>query len=421
MGVLTDWQIERDVKIEPFSPAQKRPGLISYGVTSYGYDVRLGYKFKRFRPYPPGASGEAGYVIDPKNFNPEFLEHVDLTPRHKWNQGFYDSDVGPPTQTCDYCGKVRPYSNPNESEGCDKIPNYIIIPPNSFVLGESMEHFTFPRDVMCLVVGKSTNARCGLIVNVTPGEPDWQGVWTIELSNTTPLPMKVYAGEGIMQCVFLRSDARYELGLAACADVLLNRGTPETAKLMERLAMRLPDPATGKLEGTCDKSYADKGGKYQGQGGLTTPRVDGDTVHLTSEELAARVKDQVERGVPFPGSTAEPQCMKERNAAVEVECPKCRCKVSIPTDRVDSYTDRQCPVCKSDMPYLPGRNTVPAPAFPQGKPPGQAELDAHLSNPNAPGPDADKNKPWKSPDGSTWHYSFSSGKWVQATEPRSKP
>jgi dCTP deaminase len=176
--------------IAPYSPAQKREGVISYGVSSYGYDVRLGYRFKVFTDAFCG-------VIDPKNMPKEAFVEVDCSPRTEQEQ------------------------------------KTLMIPPNSFVLGESLEEFAIPRDVLVLVVGKSTVARCGLIVNVTPGEPEWRGRWTVEISNTANLPAKVYPGEGIMQCVFLRA------------------------------------------ESLCRESYADKQGKYQGQGGLQLPKVDG--------------------------------------------------------------------------------------------------------------------------------------------------
>jgi dCTP deaminase len=180
MGVLADWQIERDIKIEPFAPQQKRHGVISYGATSYGYDVRLGRKFKVF-------TNARCAIVDPKNFDP---------------QSFIDIEA-------DYC----------------------LIPPNSFALAETVEFLEIPRDILCVCVGKSTYARIGIIVNVTPLEPEWRGKVTIEISNTTPLPAKVYAGEGIAQILFFRADA------------------------------------------ICKTSYADKAGKYQDQPGLTLPFV----------------------------------------------------------------------------------------------------------------------------------------------------
>jgi dCTP deaminase len=182
-GLLPDWMIERDVKIVPFASMQSRSGVISYGLTSYGYDVRLDRKFKVF-------TNVWGAVVDPKNFDPRSFVEVDG----------------------DYC----------------------LIPPNSFVLAETVEYIEIPRDVLVVCVGKSTIARCGLIVNVTPLEPEWRGRVTLEISNTTPLPAKLYANEGIAQLLFFRAAA------------------------------------------PCKTSYADKKGKYQDQPGLTLPLVTGE-------------------------------------------------------------------------------------------------------------------------------------------------
>lgn len=192
MGVLCDRQIRERIRIEPFEPAVKRPGRISYGVSSYGYDVRVGTRFKIFT-----ASTRSGDVaiVDPKAFNDDMMVEVDVGHKPEGQQ-------------------------------------YVIIPPNSFALCETVEVLQVPRDVLAICVGKSTYARCGLIVNVTPLEPEWRGKVTLEISNTTPLPARVYANEGIAQLVFLQADQ------------------------------------------VCDTSYADKGGKYQDQGGLTLPRVD---------------------------------------------------------------------------------------------------------------------------------------------------
>ena len=190
MAVLCDTQIRELVGIEPFQEAVKRPGQVSYGVSSYGYDVRVGTRFKIFTP-TPRSGGIA--VVDPKAFTDELFVEVD----------------------CDLTGI-----------------DHVIIPPNSFALCETIEWFDIPRDVLVLCVGKSTYARCGLIVNVTPLEPEWRGKVTLEISNTTPLPAKVYANEGIAQFVFLKGDE------------------------------------------VCAVSYADKEGKYQDQGGLTLPKVD---------------------------------------------------------------------------------------------------------------------------------------------------
>ena len=165
--------------IEPFENSQVREGVISYGVSSYGYDMRVASEFKIF-------TNVLSSIIDPKNFDPKsFVE--------------FEGDV-------------------------------CIVPPNSFALARSVEYFRIPRDVVTITVGKSTYARCGIITNVTPFEPEWEGHVTLEISNTTPLPAKIYANEGIAQVLFFR-------------------GEP---------------PIT---------SYRDKKGKYQGQRGVTLPRL----------------------------------------------------------------------------------------------------------------------------------------------------
>ena len=166
--------------IEPFEDRQVREGVVSYGLSSYGYDIRVADEFKVF-------TNINSTVVDPKNFD---------------ERSFVDVRA-------DVC----------------------IIPPNSFALAKTVEYFRIPRDVLTVCVGKSTYARCGLIVNVTPFEPEWEGYVTLEISNTTPLPAKVYANEGISQVLFLQSDE------------------------------------------VCEVSYADKKGKYQGQQGLTLPRL----------------------------------------------------------------------------------------------------------------------------------------------------
>lgn len=178
--VLPDWLIEKKIKIEPFAPQQHRPGVISYGVTSYGYDVRVNQHFKVF-------TNVWGSTVDPKKFDTKSFVNV----------------VG------DHC----------------------LIPPNSFALAETIEYLEIPRNIIAVCVGKSTYARCGIIVNVTPLEPEWRGKVTIEISNTTPLPAKIYAGEGIAQILFLEASE------------------------------------------VCKVSYADKQGKYQDQAGLTPPIV----------------------------------------------------------------------------------------------------------------------------------------------------
>ncbi len=172
--------IEHDL-ICPFEETQVREGVISYGLSSYGYDVRIADEFKLF-------TNLATTIVDPKRFDPESF--------------------------VDFRGDV------------------CTIPPNSFALGRTVERFRIPRGVLAICLGKSTYARCGIIVNVTPFEPEWEGYATLEVSNTTPLPARIYAGEGIAQVLFLEA--------------------PET----------------------CEVSYRDREGKYQGQTGVTPPRVD---------------------------------------------------------------------------------------------------------------------------------------------------
>jgi dCTP deaminase len=190
VAVLADSQIRDEVRIEPFEESRKRPGKVSYGVSSYGYDVRVGTHFKIFTP-TPRTGGIA--VVDPKNFTDDLFVEVDVA-----------------------------------RTGAD----HVVIPPNSFALCETVEYITVPRNVLVICVGKSTYARCGIILNVTPLEPEWRGKVTLEISNTTPLPARIYANEGIAQLVFFRG------------------------------------------EKVCEKSYADKAGKYQDQDGLTLPKVD---------------------------------------------------------------------------------------------------------------------------------------------------
>lgn len=245
--------------ITPFEEGKKRPGVISYGLSSLGYDVRIGYKFRVFKSYPHTE-------IDPKNFNPALLEEVDLTPltycpdcpegEAAKSSGFTCSGgLGPPAcKTCSDTGTVRDDHQP---------PDHILIPPHSFALGESVEWFKIPRDILVVALGKSSYARCGLVVNVTPGEPDWSGIWTIEMSNTTPLPLRVYAGEGIMQTLFLRSDERDRATEMAMLDRLSGRDIQ--AHYLYEKALK---------EAGCETSYADKKGKYEGQTGLTLPKVD---------------------------------------------------------------------------------------------------------------------------------------------------
>ncbi|MFM9169873.1 MAG: dCTP deaminase [Phycisphaerales bacterium] len=190
MSILCDTQIRDSVRIVPFADNAKRPGTVSFGVSSYGYDVRVGTRFKVFTNATSGGTA----IVDPKAFTSDLFITIDTAETGR---------------------------------------DHIVIPPNSFALAETIEVFDVPRDVLAICVGKSTYARCGIIVNVTPLEPEWRGKVTIEISNTTPLPAKIYANEGIAQMIFLKADR------------------------------------------VCAVSYADKGGKYQDQGGLTLPRVDG--------------------------------------------------------------------------------------------------------------------------------------------------
>jgi len=186
MSIQNDrWIIEMATKhamIEPFEQSQVREGVISYGVSSYGYDMRVAPEFKIF-------TNALSAVVDPKAFDPK---------------------------------SFVPFEGP-----------MCIVPRNSFVLARSVENFRIPRNVLTLCVGKSTYARCGIITNVTPFEPEWEGFVTLEISNTTPLPAKVYAEEGIAQVLFFTADEGDE----------------------------------------CEVSYADKKGKYQAQRGITLPKL----------------------------------------------------------------------------------------------------------------------------------------------------
>ncbi len=167
--------------IEPFVEKQMRVGVMSWGLSSYGYDIRVADEFKIFTPNPYNT------VVDPKNLDERSLI-------------------------------------PFQGEVC-------IIPPNSFALARTIEYFRIPRNVLTITVGKSSYARCGIITNVTPFEPEWEGFVTLEISNTTPLPAKIYANEGIAQVIFLVGDE------------------------------------------DCEVSYADRKGKYNKQTGITLPRV----------------------------------------------------------------------------------------------------------------------------------------------------
>ncbi|MBM4423846.1 MAG: dCTP deaminase [Chloroflexi bacterium] len=184
MGLKPDHWIKKMAleqrMIEPFVEGQVRNGVISYGVSSYGYDIRVADEYKIF-------TNVFSAVVDPKHFDPQSM--------------------------VDYKGDI------------------CIIPPNSFVLARTVEYFRIPRSMLTVCLGKSTYARCGLIVNVTPFEPEWEGFVTLEISNTTPLPARIYSNEGIAQVLFFEADEE------------------------------------------CDISYADKKGKYQAQQGVVLPRL----------------------------------------------------------------------------------------------------------------------------------------------------
>ncbi len=184
MGPMSDRWIRKMAlecaMIEPFTERTEGGGVVSYGLSSYGYDIRLSREFKVF-------TNVHNVVVDPKDFEPRSF--VDM-----------------------------------EDDVCT-------IPPNSFALGRTVEYFRLPEDTLALCVGKSTYARCGILVNVTPFEPGWEGTATLEISNTTPLPARVYAGEGIAQVLFFRADER------------------------------------------CEKNYAERHGKYMGQTRIALPRV----------------------------------------------------------------------------------------------------------------------------------------------------
>ena len=184
MGLKPDRWIRKmaleQAMIEPFADNQVRDGVISFGVSSYGYDIRVADEFMIF-------TNVYSAIVDPKHFDPNSM--------------------------VDYKGDV------------------CVIPPNSFALARTVEYFRIPRNVLTVCVGKSTYARCGIIVNVTPFEPEWEGYVTLEISNTTPLPAKIYANEGIAQVLFFEADE------------------------------------------ACEISYADKKGKYQKQQSIVLPKL----------------------------------------------------------------------------------------------------------------------------------------------------
>lgn len=272
MGILPDWMIERDIKITPFEKynREKQLGKVSWGLGSYGYDARIGYKFRVFKAFAAGCEHP---VVDPLNFNPKLLEEVDYSPPDMDAGHIWEGPDMIGGQQCKYCGvnianKHRDHVTWTASCQQTKrtaVPDHILIPPNSFALGETVEWFELPRDVLCVVLGKSTYARCGIIVNVTPGEPEWRGRWTVEISNTTPLPAKIYCGQGIMQCLFLRTDGYRDIHARDIQQLYKEvRNSEEIDEDRMKAVMK---------EGTCRVSYADKKGKYQDQTGMTNPTV----------------------------------------------------------------------------------------------------------------------------------------------------
>ena len=184
MGIKPDHWIRKmaleEKMIEPFVEGQVSKGVISYGLSSYGYDIRVSDEFKVF-------TNVHNSMVDPKNFDEKSFVEI-------------------------------------KADEC-------IVPPNSFALARTIEYFRIPRSTLTVCLGKSTYARCGIIVNVTPFEPEWEGYVTLEISNTTPIPAKIYANEGIAQVLFFEGDE------------------------------------------VCETSYADKKGKYQKQTGITIPRI----------------------------------------------------------------------------------------------------------------------------------------------------
>lgn len=215
MGILADWQIEQRNIVTPFIKDNYKPGVISYGVTSYGYDARLAERIVLVGYTPPERQDLTNH-IDPKYFNEELTMELEV--------------------------------EVDESTGS----KYVVMPPHSFVLAETVEEFDIPRDVVATCLGKSTYCRCGIILNVSPLEPEWRGKVTIELSNTTPLPAILYINEGIMQVQFHTADAHSYSVYHKGYDIDMG---PQN---------KTPYP--------CDVSYADKKGKYQDQKGLTFPK-----------------------------------------------------------------------------------------------------------------------------------------------------
>ncbi len=194
IGILPDHEIRKCVKIEPWAEGEKRPGKISWGLSSMGYDIRLGYKFKIFSP-------TLCTVVDPKAVDERAFVNIDLTPRHYWRP--YDRDD---VETCSLCSQTK--TKQNFLEYCSKSTqlDHILIPPNAYALGEALEWIEMPEDVIAICLGKSTYARVAIAPNLTPLEPEWKGRLTLEISNLCSLPVKIYAGEGACQFLFLRGD-----------------------------------------------------------------------------------------------------------------------------------------------------------------------------------------------------------------------
>ncbi len=279
MGLKNDrWIRERclqDRMIEPFEDRLVRRGMVSFGLSSYGYDIRVAREFKVFQPESTVrtlSGAEKGYLaalldlhgkvhLDPPALAFEGLD-APLLDRVRTQMGTGSLRDGVlwvdrPGDVAALLSQLLPFLQRHREDAgrlLERLPDpsividpknfhpgsfvdvegdVCVVPPNSFALARSVEYFRIPRGVFGLVVGKSTYARCGIIVNITPLEPEWEGYLTIEISNTTPLPARIYAGEGIAQVIFLEAD----------------------------------EP--------CEVSYADRQGKYQKQVGVTLPRVEG--------------------------------------------------------------------------------------------------------------------------------------------------
>jgi dCTP deaminase len=204
-AVLPDWMIRKYVTITPFTDYDRCPkGVISYGLSSAGYDLRVGYKFKVF------TNSECA-IVDPKNMNSAVFRNFDITPHN--NEHVWDGPDGHPEHWphCVHCTQSK--GVPNLNPFCSvrpPTPDHILIPPNCFALAETIEHLSIPRNIMTLCLGKSTYARCGINMNFTPFEPGWRGIVTVEIINSTPNPVKIYAGEGIGQAVFFFTAAKVE-------------------------------------------------------------------------------------------------------------------------------------------------------------------------------------------------------------------